>query len=993
MAMQHDVEGVRLPELRTGRVVGWMLAVVALLSLALVLVSLAALREDQLRSGERAMRAQGRLTEEIIASRLLAADLGLQSAAEVLRAPGPLLQRDPAWARERLRGRLAALPQLRAMWVLDGRGRIIFDSDSGNFGLDLSDRDFFTAHRDGRVPGLFVGRGIRSRRTTGDWIVPLSREVRDAAGNLDAVFVAALEPRYFVGLWGDVDVGANGSISLLSGDGVLLMRSPAWDELLGQSFAKSPVVGAMLGQPAGFIHRAYSDIDGLERIFSLHVVAKYPGVIIVLGASVDHVLKNWRRSAALTLAAWFAGTLVLGILGWVLARELRGRRKVELQLASLARVAEEDPNPILRLDAAGTVMYANPAAVRLRQAISRAGGEAPAAWEAFAAHAARAVEPATLEADLVGASYSLTVAPVQSLGYVNVYATEITDRKLGEQRLRAQLARTELLHRITRAIGDRLELQSVLQVVSDSVQSQLPAPLCAAAVLEGSPPRLVVRCIAMGSTELALESRLGLASALPGGDDGRYAPDAPLYQRELEGADDELAIGLRRAGMRSAVMAPLQVEGRLFGLLVVARSSPGAFAAEEVDFLGQLGQHAALAAQQAQLHATLRQAYDELMRTQRSILRQEGLRALGQMAGGIAHDINNALSPVALYTESLLEGEPQLSARAREYLQSIQRAVDDVTRTVERLREFHRPIDDTSERQLGEINALVREVAELAAQKFLGSNLGFDLQLDEKMPPVEFLQAELREALLNLLNNARDAMPEGGTIVLRTSTAFGADGILQAHVDVIDSGIGMSEVTARRCLEPFFTTKGERGTGLGLPMVYGAMQRHRGDVEIESELGHGTRIRLVFPAKAAPDPSGARSAPAGALHSQLRILLIDDDAAVLSSVQRMLEFDGHDVAIAPGGRAGIEAFEAALRGGHPFALVITDLGMPEVDGIQAAQAIKAVRPDTWIILLTGWGEEVSDAAQVAGAVDQVLGKPPRLAQVRQALGRFVAEAK
>ncbi|UUZ54511.1 response regulator [Massilia sp. H-1] len=160
------------------------------------------------------------------------------------------------------------------------------------------------------------------------------------------------------------------------------------------------------------------------------------------------------------------------------------------------------------------------------------------------------------------------------------------------------------------------------------------------------------------------------------------------------------------------------------------------------------------------------------------------------------------------------------------------------------------------------------------------------------------------------------------------------------HIEVGDSGVGMDDDTRRRCLEPFFTTKGERGTGLGLAMVYGTIERHGARIEIESGKGQGSIMRLVFELlgqrrRRRASCSVARSAP-------LRILTVDDDPLVQRALRTVLENDGHTVVAADGGQAGIDQFHAAQLRGQPFALVITDLGMPYVDGRRVASAVKAM---------------------------------------------------
>ncbi len=193
----------------------------------------------------------------------------------------------------------------------------------------------------------------------------------------------------------------------------------------------------------------------------------------------------------------------------------------------------------------------------------------------------------------------------------------------------------------------------------------------------------------------------------------------------------------------------------------------------------------------------------------------------------------------------------------------------------------------------------------------------------------------------------------------------------------------MSEETRKRCLEPFFTTKGKRGTGLGLAMVYGVVQRHSADIDIRSELGRGTSVLLKFAARyvVAEEQPAVVQAPAG----NLRILIVDDDPIVLKSLSDTLGADGHAIISANGGEAGITTFRNAQTSNHRFDVVVTDLGMPYVDGRRVASAVKATSPSTPVILLTGWGKKMIAEGDAPAHVDRVLSKPPRLRELRAAL--------
>jgi signal transduction histidine kinase len=392
---------------------------------------------------------------------------------------------------------------------------------------------------------------------------------------------------------------------------------------------------------------------------------------------------------------------------------------------------------------------------------------------------------------------------------------------------------------------------------------------------------------------------------------------------------------------------------------------------------------------------------EALRQAQQALIQQERLRALGQMASGIAHDINNAISPIALYTESMLERETNLSPEARGRLVTIQRAIDDVAQTVARMREFYRPREPESEPAEVDLNRLVQQVIELTRARWSdqpqrrGIMIELKLGLAPDLLDIRGADNEIRDALTNLIFNAVDALPDGGVIEVRTSMpadpAQGSARMRQVCLEVSDTGVGMDEETRRRCLEPFFTTKGERGTGLGLAMVYGMAQRHGCALEIDSKPGAGTTIRLVFPVVSAASPSSARVPALRVPTRSLRILVVDDDPVLNDSLRNTLQEEGHRVTVADGGQAGIDAFRGARQTSEPFDVVITDLGMPYVDGRQVVDGVRAAAPDTPIIMLTGWGQRLLADNEQAPQVDRLLSKPPRLHELRTALAELTAD--
>jgi PAS domain S-box-containing protein len=571
---------------------------------------------------------------------------------------------------------------------------------------------------------------------------------------------------------------------------------------------------------------------------------------------------------------------------------------------------------------------------------------------------------------------------------------DITEQKRAEARLRAQLQRLHMLEHITRAIGERQDLASILQVVVRTLEEELPLDFGCVCLYEPTERALTVVAVGLASTELAGRLSMTEQARIPIDENGlsRCVRGQLVYEPDIEGLAFPFPQRLASGGLRSLVAAPLQIESQVFGALISARRQPNSFSSGECEFLRQLSEHVALAAHQAQLHGALQTAYEELRNTQQTVMQHERLRVLGQMASGIAHDINNAISPIALYTDSMLEREQGLSERGRGYLHTIQQATADVAETVARMREFYRQRVGESQLVALDINAIVPQVIELTRARWesmpqqRGIVIEIKTSLFPDLPMFLGTKSEIREALTNLIFNAVDAMPQGGTLTLRTRR----DGAERVVVEVVDTGVGMNEETRRRCLEPFFTTKGERGTGLGLAMVYGVMQRHGAELEIESEPGFGTTVRLSFSAASEVVDSATEVQPVPPVG--LRILLVDDDPILLKSVRETLEQDGHSILTANGGKQGLDLFRASVAssGESTIALVITDLGMPHVDGRSVARGVKQVSAETPVILLTGWGERLLAQGEAPPNVDRVLGKPPRLRELRKALAELTS---
>jgi signal transduction histidine kinase/ActR/RegA family two-component response regulator len=593
----------------------------------------------------------------------------------------------------------------------------------------------------------------------------------------------------------------------------------------------------------------------------------------------------------------------------------------------------------------------------------------------------------------------LTTAFNQMLGRIQEQSSE---RRDAQAKLQTQFARLDLLQRTTRAISERQDLDSIFQVILRNLEDNLPVDFCCVSLYDAAAHTLRIAGIGLNSTRWTNQLNLDVHSHLPVDQNGlaRCVRGVLVYEPELASSPFPFPQSIAAIGLHSLVAAPLLVENQVFGVLLAARTQSNSFSSADCEFLRQLSEHIALASHQVELYTQLQKAYQDLRESQQTILQQERLRALGQMASGVAHDINNAISPIALYTESLLEREPGLSERAREYLRIIQRSIDDVSQTVARMREFYRQREVQSDLVPIEINPLIEQVLALTRARWSdvpqerGIVIRVCTELAADLPRMLGTESDIRDALTNLIFNAVDAMPEGGTLTLRTQVASEASGQFSAgpaavELAVADTGSGMDEDTLRRCFEPFFTTKGERGTGMGLAMVYGMVKRQGAQIDIDSALGRGTTIRIRFVAAAAT-PAAQMHLPAEISTRRLRLLIVDDDPLVAQSLGHVLQGEGHAVTIADGGQAGIDAFTAAYRDQKAFDIVMTDLGMPYVDGRAVAAAVKALSMQTPVLLLTGWGQRLSTEQSIPANVDLLLSKPPKLPELRRAFMQLLA---
>lgn len=357
----------------------------------------------------------------------------------------------------------------------------------------------------------------------------------------------------------------------------------------------------------------------------------------------------------------------------------------------------------------------------------------------------------------------------------------------------------------------------------------------------------------------------------------------------------------------------------------------------------------------------------ERQRSENALVQSERLRALGEMASGVAHDFNNILAVILGRVELALEDVQD--DKLKKDLQVIEKTAMDASSTVRRLQEFSRvrvghalePVD---------VGELVQHALQMVESRQVQVKETDSINVDivarlSQLDPVLGDAAELKQALVNIMFNSLDAMPQGGSITVAGEQEDG-----WVVLSVSDTGEGIADDIKGRVFDPFFTTKGSKGLGLGLSVTYGIVKRHGGNIDFESTAGDGATFVVKLPVAADVEPKAAAETKTQAAASA-RIMLVDDDPQVSEVLDLMLKKLGHEVTVINSGRAAISAFKDGQ-----YDLVITDLGMPDVTGREVAKAVKKEKPGTPVLLITGWGVqlELDEMPEIDGLIAKPFGR-------------------
>ena len=564
------------------------------------------------------------------------------------------------------------------------------------------------------------------------------------------------------------------------------------------------------------------------------------------------------------------------------------------------------------------------------------------------------------------------------------------------------MARLRLLHRVGQMTLEQLDFATSTQAIAEDLLAVLAADFASIGLLDARQQAVTIQARAQrpGSqaksmTPVPMSASLaeqGLLAVLDGRDVYIGSPESatPLARKRMAAL-----------GVGSLCVTPWQAGGRVAGLVFVGHHDREACNAAQRQFLATLAQQLSVTQNHMKLVQDLRRSNADLVASQAVVLQRERLRAMVEISAGVVHDINNAVSPVVAVSDMLLESRKDLDDTLREDLDVIRMAGRDIAEIAKRMRASYRPQPERESPLPLNPAKLVENALQLTRVRWRdmaqlrGSQIHVALQVEPNLPTFPGFESDVREALVNVIINAVDAMGTGGTLGVTVERgAEEGNGQSQAPVvfRVSDTGHGMDALTRDRCREAFFTTKGEQGTGLGLSLVAGTVRRHGGVFQIESEPKRGTSVSLSFPLGALPKRRGPLPSVLLTLPFErpLRVLHVDDEPLLRHSVSGILSALGHLPVPATSGAEGVALFSEALGCQQPFDVVVTDLGMSGLNGRAVAKRLRELAPQTPLVLLSGWAGEAEEEATVRTDFDAVVCKPPTMDSLRRALAEAMA---
>ena len=542
---------------------------------------------------------------------------------------------------------------------------------------------------------------------------------------------------------------------------------------------------------------------------------------------------------------------------------------------------------------------------------------------------------------------------------------------------RTREGRLESLVEISGELSRMQELDSLLGRIADACGRLVSTDWVGFRLVDGD--ELVVAGTLDG-TRMQVKPRIKIGESLA----GRVASTgrALMVRNPADHPDLDLehAASMRRLGYRGLLTVPAKIGDRVVGVLSFLTTREEGFSAEDMAIATAFASHAAIALENSRLLLESRRAYDELAETQGQLEQAQKMDAVGRLAGGVAHDFNNLLTVILGRTDILLHPlKPEDPMR---------RGIELIQRTAGRAADLTRQLLAFSRKQVLEPVVLDLGAVTTDMKDMLGRLIGEDIALLTTPTPrlgrVKADRGQIEQVIMNLAVNARDAMPQGGRLIVETADIDLDDEYVRRHVGarpgphvmlaVSDTGTGIPHEIQSQIFEPFFTTKEQgKGTGLGLATVYGIVKQSGGYIEVDSEPGQGTTFRVYLPRlDAEPAPVDRSARPAAAAGGTETILLVEDEEGVRELARDILRASGYTVLEA---RNGPEALLLCERHQGPLDMLLTDVVMPRMSGRELAERLAPLRPDLSVLYMSGYTDDAVIRHGVLGAGTAFLQKP------------------